>query len=242
MIWYEELDFDEDPFSTDPRDYNNSFVKMDELIDEVVYRINAGSMLVIEGSKGTAKTSLLMYAAKKFGGKRNVVYVDCNILDKELNVTHVLQDKYGMLGRLLNKKPKEMIVLLDNANALSKKNTERMKYYFDQNYIKSVIFTCTSYKKAKFSDSLRDRIGNRVIKTPKISPDDAVDIIRNRIGDEELLNDKLIKKIFKLSKNSVKLLLENCTKLAESAVSKNRKRIQLADFRVLMGDRENDMV
>src|SRR3989344_902848 len=152
MMWYEKLDFDENPFSVDPRENHDTLFGMDEVLEEIFYRIDAGSMLVIEGSPGNGKTTVLMVAAKKFGGNRNVAYVDCKVLDKQLNVTNVLQDKYGLLGRVLGKTPKNMIVLLDNINELSRQNTERLKYYFDQNYIKSIIFATDSYRGAKFSE------------------------------------------------------------------------------------------
>jgi hypothetical protein len=241
MDWFEKLGFEDNPFSSDAKANHTALVKMDPMIEEIIYRISSGSMLFIESGEGTGKTTLLMIAAKKFGGSRNVVYLDCDILDKKLNITHVLQDKYGMMGRILNKKPKDMIVLMDNVTELSKLNTERLKYYFDQGYIKSIVFTGTSYRSAKFSESLRDRIGSRVMKGPKINSDDAVEIIRKRIGDSELFNDKLISKIFKMSGSSVKLLLENCERVSRSAAKKNRKRVQLADFKVLMSDK-NDMV
>ncbi len=238
MEWYEELDYDEDPFSTDPRENHNNLVDMDDVIEEMVYRINSGSMLVVEGASGSGKTTLLMIAARKFGGRRKVVYLDCKILDKKLNITHVLQDRYGIIGRLFNKKPKNMVVLMDNVHELSKENTERLKYYFDQNYIKSIIFTCDKYSKVKFSESLKDRIGQRVVETPKLASEDAVEVVRNRIGESELFNDKLIKKIFKMSKNSIKLMLENCAKSAQSAANKDRKRVQLADLKVIKSDKK----
>ncbi|MEM3374432.1 MAG: AAA family ATPase [Candidatus Woesearchaeota archaeon] len=239
-MWYEKLGFRENPFTTNPKKNHDKLVRMDEIIDEMFYRIESGSMLVIEGPQGSCKTTLMMIAAKKFGGNKNVAYVDCKILDKNLNITHVLQDKYGFLGRILNKKPKEMILLLDNVQELSKKNTERIKYYFDQNNIKSIIFTTEKYSKAKFSESLRDRIGKRVLKIPELDEFDAIEIVKKRIGENsDLFNEELIKKLFKLSNNSPKLFLENCEKVAEAAVKKGRKRVQLVDFKVLSTSQEN---
>jgi predicted AAA+ superfamily ATPase len=238
MEWYENLGFSNNPFSIDPRKNHDKLVNMDDAVEEMYYRIDSGSMLVIEALPGCGKTSLLMMAAKKFGGRKNVVYVDCIALEKKLNITHVLQEKYGVLGRILEKTPKNMILLLDNVEELSKQNTERLKYYFDQNYIKSIIFTTNSYKRSKFSDSLRDRIGKRLIKLKQLSPEEAVEAVRKRIGDSEVLNDTLIKKIFKTSGHSVKFLLENCEAVSQSAVKKNRKRVQLADLNALTSDEE----
>ncbi len=232
MEWYENFDFEENPFSTDPRENHDKLVDMEEYVEEMFYRIKSGSMLVIEGAEGTGKTTLLMIAAKRFGGHKNVVYVDCEILEKNLNITHVLQERYGLLGRLFNKKPKNMVLLLDNVNYLSKKNTERIKYYFDQNYIKSIVFTTTSYSRAKFSESLRDRIGNRVVKLPRLTKDMAVEIVNARIDNSEMFNEQIIKKIFKTSKN-LKELLQNCEEVAKAASEKERSRVQMADLKIL---------
>ena len=49
----------------------------------------------------------------------------------------------------------------------------------------------------------------------------------------ELFNDSLIKKIFNISKNSVKELLKNCETVAMSAAKKKRKRAQAVDLKVL---------
>lgn len=232
-MWYEKLGYREDPFSTNPKKNHDNLLLMDEIIDEMFYRIESGSMLVIEGAKGSCKTTLLMIAAKKFGGNKNVAYVDCKILDKNLNITNILRERYGVLGKFFNKTPKEMILLLDNVEEISKKNTERIKYYFDQNNIKSIIFTTEKYSRAKFSDSLRDRIGKRVLKIPKFDEFDAIEIVKKRINNSDLFNDDLIKKIFFISNGSVKLFLENCSKVCEVAVKKGRKRVQLADLKRL---------
>src|SRR3989344_156915 len=233
MEWYEKSGFGENPFSTDPRKNHDKLVGMEHAVEEIFYRIDSGSMLAVEGADGNGKTTLLMIAAKKFGGMRNVVYLDCRTLDRKLNITTVLQERNGLFGKLFNKKPRNMIVLMDNVQQLSEKNTERLKYYFDQNYIKSIIFTTVSYKRAKFSDSLRDRIGKRVISLPVLTEEDAGDIARSRIGDSKLFNDALLKKIFKLSDNSIKKFLHNCEHVASSASRKRRSMAQAVDLRVL---------
>ena len=233
MKWYQELGYEENPFSVNPKKNLDKLYMMDNIVEETAYRIKAGSVFVIEGKKGTGKTSVLMTAVRKFGGRKKVVYIDSERLDKELNITHVLQERYGFVGRILNKKPKDMIVLMDNVHELSNKNTERLKYYFDQNYIRSIIFTTTDYNDVKFSDSLRDRIGTRIAKTPEITDGDAVDIIKARIGDDDILNEELIRKIFQYSDNSPGIMLENCTKVAKKALEKGRFRVQMIDLKEL---------
>ncbi|MBN2422818.1 AAA family ATPase [Candidatus Woesearchaeota archaeon] len=235
--YYEKLDFDEDPFTTNPKKFINKLVNMDSILEETYYRIDSGNMLVIEGFRGSGRTSLLMNAAKRYGGFGRVIYVDCEKVDKKLNITTLLLNRYSILGRLFRKKPKNMILLLDNVQNLSKINNDRIKYYYDQNYFKSVIFTCIKYSGVKFSKSLKDRIGTRVVKIDQIDESDAIDIIRNRINGSELLTDELIVEIFKKSKKNPKTMLENCRRVAEKIAENSRDRIKFIDIERALGDK-----
>ena len=81
---------------------------------------------------------------------------------------------------------------------------------------------------------MKDRIGKRIIKIPKLSNYDAYEIIRRRLDeDSELFNENIITKIFKISKNSPKKLLENCARVAQVAANKDRNRVQMIDLKVL---------
>ena len=73
MSWYEELDFDENPFSTNPKEFTDSLIELEEHTEELFYRINSANMLVIEGKKGYGKTSLLVKAIEKFGGRKKAL-------------------------------------------------------------------------------------------------------------------------------------------------------------------------
>ena len=53
MKWYEKLGFDENPFELDPLKTEFSIMGVDKEAKEVLYRISAGSMLVIEGKEGS---------------------------------------------------------------------------------------------------------------------------------------------------------------------------------------------
>ena len=71
------------------------------------------------------------------------------------------------------------------------------------------------------------------MKTPKITEQDAVEIIRSRIGEDDILNEELIRKIFQLSDNSPGIMLENCTKVARKALETDRFRVQMIDLKEL---------
>jgi predicted AAA+ superfamily ATPase len=235
MEWYEELDFDENPFDTNPKRFADRLVGVNEVLDELFYRIHAGSMVFIEAKKGYGKTALLWNVIKKFKGKGKIIYVDCQAIEEELNIEDLLIKKYGPIKRLLKKKPTNMILLLDNVTHLSETNSERVKYYFDQGYIKSVVFTGISFSSVKFSPSLIQRIGTRKLKLVELDSYQAIALVRNRIEDLEMISDELIEEIFELSKKNPKLLLENCEKIFSSAIESNDDKITKKHLKKIEG-------
>ncbi|MBI2142401.1 ATP-binding protein [Candidatus Woesearchaeota archaeon] len=231
MAWHEKYDFGEDPFAPDERVYG-----LDKALDELVYRVESGSMAFVEGKEGTGKSAVLKQLIKRFGGKGKVIYFDCGQIERKVNIEKLMTGKYGLFGRIFGIKPGDMVLLLDNANFLSKKNCERIKNYFDNNYIRSVVFTGLSYSKAHFSKSLRDRIGGRIARLKQLSPEQAVQLVNGRAPGIELLSSETIKKIYKLSGNNPKKLLENLGLACEKAVSEGADKVEEKHIKEVFGD------
>ncbi|MDI6737336.1 MAG: AAA family ATPase [Nanoarchaeota archaeon] len=201
--WYTKIGFDGDPFSRDA-----GFEGHDALVDEVFYAIHSGNMVFIVGESGSGKTKILQEIIKRFGGKKKIIYVNCRHMQKSVNVEKLLQKSLGLLGRLLGKKPNKMILLLDEIESVSTKNAERIKYYFDQNYLQSVIFTGKGFPVEGMGQSIVQRI-SKVLKIDPLSDYEAVRIIRDRIGDK-YLTDRVIKTIYSMSGRNTGKLLQNC--------------------------------
>src|SRR3989344_1705432 len=227
MEWYEQLDFDENPFQDNE---DTKLVGFDDIIDEIHYRIHSGSIVFIEGDEGSGKTALLRKAINTFKGRGKVIYINCKKVD-EPNIVDALRKKYGLFSRLFRKLPRDMIVLVDGVEELSQKNCERIKNYFDQNYVKSIVFTGNNINSVNFTDSLKERI-SKVIRIKDITDDDAVDIIHARLDDKEIIPDKVIKDVFGRSKRNTKQFIENCEKLCKYAAENNGKAVgpEMVDF------------
>lgn len=234
MEWYEELDFDENPFDTNPKKFADKLVGTEELLENVFYRVAAGSMVFIEGKLGTGKSSILWNTIKKYRGRGKVIYFNCEQIDRELNIEKLMINR-GIMGRLFKKKPRDMILLLDNVSELSKRNSERVKYFFDQGYILSAVFTGTSYPKVNFSQSLRERIGSRILKTPELEPYQAVTLVRNRISNLETISDELIEEVFKASNKNPLKMLQNLDSIFSYAVENNEKTITRSTIKKVIG-------
>ena len=211
------------PFSLDKE---SELIGYDDVIDEIIYAIESGNMLFIEALDGHGKTSLLKFVINKYKGQGRVAYVDCNRLE-HLNIENVIMKRYGLLRRLFSKTPREMIILIDNINNLSKKNCERLKYFFDQNYVISVVFAGTSYNSTYFTVSLKDRI-TKVMKLPELKDNDAIEIIEDRLNSSEIFVDGTIKEIFSISNKNPKLFIQNCEKALKYA-AENYSRIVKQD-------------
>lgn len=214
MEWYEEADLNNDPFKRETK-----LIGFDDVINEMDYAIISGNMLFIEGERGSGKTKLLKEAIHRFGGHGKVIYVNGKELHTELNVERLLKNRYGFWGKVFNVKPKGMILLLDDIEHISKRNNERIKYYFDQNYLRSVIFVGNSFENSGLNDSIKQRI-RKVLKLKYLSNYEAVQLVREKVG-YDVLSDRTIKEIFKLSNNNPKKFIENCEKVCKAA-AKNK--------------------
>src|SRR3989338_9994504 len=197
--WYEELGFLENPF-----DANRFFeiVGHYELKKELAYFIQSGSLAFVNGGSGEGKTSILKYLTDVWDGNGKVVYVNCKNGKKFLNINDIIMNGVGILGRIFNKKPKNMVLLLDNAEYLTKKNCEKIKSFYDHNYLKSVVFTGEDYEKVAFTQSMKQRLSKRQVCIEGIDENDAIRIIRSRINSSKIMNNEMIKEIFLRSRKN----------------------------------------
>ncbi len=135
-----------------------------KLQEDILYNIISGNMIFLQISSQAKKNTMLKIIIKNLKRKRRIFYLDCIKIGQNPNIKKIFQKRYGIIGRIMNIKPKNMIVLLDNIHYMSDKNCEIIKYYFDQDQIKSVVFIGENYESVKLSPSIKHRIGKRIFK------------------------------------------------------------------------------
>ena len=226
MEWYEELDFDENPFTTETK-----FVGNEDVLKEAVYAIVSGNMIVLEGSDGSGKSKILKEIIKKFGGYGRIAYLNAKTLDRELNIEEVLAKKNGVLGFLFKKYPKNMILLLDDVEHLSPKNMERIKYFFDTNNLRAVIITTKNFENLKLTESVKQRI-RTVIPLHALSEFEAVQVVRDKVG-EHVLTDRVLKETYKCSERNMQKFLSNCELVCKAWLA--NKNLSEEDVKKLLG-------
>lgn len=236
-MWWRKLGFYTNPFTIKPAPFDNKVFGQDKILEDLYYKIPAGTMSFIEGKLGTGKTTILKNLISRFRGRGKVIYFSCNRIDNELNIEDLLKGKYGFWGKLFGMMPKEMIVLLDEAQQLSAVNTERIKYFFDQGNIKSVILTGTDYGNTNLHESVKERIGHDgLFKINELTDEQAVAFVRNRIGNTSLVNDDIIKRLWHLSGRNPRRMLQRLDRTFRYAVENMESEIKEDHLKKIFDD------
>ncbi|MFH0808534.1 MAG: hypothetical protein V1888_02865 [archaeon] len=210
---------------------NSNLIGRDEETKELLYRIASGNMLLIEGDKGAGKTAMLRHAIDNFKGKGKVAYVDIGTFGKRFDVEKVL-----------NKKLKGMILLVDNVQYLSESNNKKIKYYYDQDYIRSVVFTTTDFGSVNFTDAIKSRIGRNILKLKKLKKSEVLEIVNRRLGSSsEAFPREILDKLLKDSK-SLKELLSKCNSLVEYLEKEDKEKLKLGDLDYMVTYLDEDKV
>src|SRR3989344_1489440 len=224
-LWFKKYGFFSNPFSIKPAPFDFKVIGQDKILEDLYYKVPNGNMAFIEGKFGNGKSTILKHLINKFRGDKKVIYFACNRIDKDLDIEKLLIGKYGFWGRMFKLHPKDMIVLLDEAQDLTPENTQRIKYFFDQGNIKSVVFTGVSYERCNLHESIKDRIGKDVLKLRELNDDEAILLIRNRIGETNLMSDEIIKKLWKLSNKNPRRLLQYSDMVCRKVVETDEKEV-----------------
>ena len=228
-MWFHEIGFDQNPFDAS---VSHKLVGYDGIMDEVLYNIHAGNIVFIEGPEGFGKTAVLKKAIESFKGNGRVAYVECQKV-KELNIENVLKGKYNFIQRLFRPTPRDMIVLIDDVSELDKKNTERLKYYYDQNYASSVILAGENYGKASFTASLRDRV-KKVIKLNAMNYYEAIDLLNSRLRGKRIISEDAAREILERTEGNRRKFLKACEELCKAMVENKEEAVTIEQIEKLL--------
>jgi|TARA_B100001971_G_C18059520_1_gene467176 chromosomal replication initiation ATPase DnaA len=214
-IWYEEVGFNNNPFSIKPAAYHNELYGYD--VVSMISQVNDGKVLFIEGEYGKGKTTILKKIIKEFGGKNKLIYYSCNRTEDNLDIQKLVDERPGFFSRIFGNAPNDMILLLDEVQDLLAEDSDQIVKSYKK-FFKSIVLVSSDYKEIKFSNGLKEIIGDNVIRLEELSDEDSIKIIRKRVGDR-LLTDDQIKKIAKKSDNNPRKLLKNCEKVSRYSIN-----------------------
>lgn len=219
-MWYEKYGFRENPFSVKASSNIVGVEKQKNLIKDYIL---SGDMCFLLGSNGTGKSSLLYWLRENLRGFK-VLYIDAAQISDGFSISDFLRNNLSFIDRIRRKKfPDKVIVLLDEGQECRDDFIKALKMHWDHNNIKGVVVAQINKEAGRFSESFRDRIGERRVVMGRISKSDAYDMINSRIGDNNPFEKDALDMIFEKSDFIPRKILENCEILCVKLQGKEGK-------------------
>jgi len=205
MAWFEQFGFYENPFDTELSVSAKMAVGLEKPLDELIYLVKSGSLIFVEGAHGSGKSVLLSRLARKVG--RRAVYID---LSGKPDIRSAIRKKASFFSRLLGNYPKRVVLLVDDVVSVPARVAEAIKYFYDSNIAESVVLAGEGIRESGLPLSIIDRIGNRIVRLAPLEEEDAITMVRNRIGNSNVLEEDVIRKIYRMSGKNGKKFLQLC--------------------------------
>ena len=217
-VWFKKLGFSRNPFSIKPAAFSYELFGVN--VDSVLSGIEDRKILFVEAPLGYGKTTLLKSIIHRFGGRRKVIYA--NILPSEKVDVKDLLKRASFANYITGNLPNEMILVADEAqNILPESSAEIMEFYKSGN-IRAVVFFGTRYSQDCFVDEIKGMMNGNIVRLSRPTPEQAIFIVRGRIGNLPLLSNEVILSAYLRANGSPRRLLQICEDLCKEAVGKGR--------------------
>jgi len=222
--WFEELGYSTNPLSIKPSEIAKGNT---QTIAAILDRVEQGQMSLVHGVFGSGKTTLLKQIIKAFGGQRRVIYFSCNRLEKELDVDKLLYERFGLLTKFFKIKSKKMILLLDEADALTEEDFKKIKTYYTKGYFQSVVFVTHTTKNLSIPQSVHMLLQKNTFELGSLSKEEVLQLVADRIT-HPLLTEEVILAIYSHDKK-IRSFLKNCEVFMRHMLEQKRKTAKISD-------------
>lgn len=234
-LWYRQLGFYNNPFSIKPAAYHDKVYGNEAAIEQVIRKIREGGIVFVEGDYGAGKSTLLKRIIRTFGGKKEVVYYSCNTTEDKIDIEGLIKGRKGFWS-LLFSGDENLILLLDEAQDMSKEDSEAVMQSFNDKKFKSIVLVTKDLKKMGMADGMKKAMEkDNTVKLGKLSSEDAIKVIRKRTGNIKLLSDEMIKLVLKKSDNNPRKLLKNCEEICKYTVENIEDTVKEEHIKKVLG-------
>lgn len=217
-VWFKQLGYTENPFTIKPGASNFELEGYSKAIQKLLSGIKKGEIWFVEGAYGIGKTSTLKNIIHKFGGKKRLVYYSANRAESGINFDSLLMGR-TMFNKMFKVMPKDMILMLDEAQNMIRTDFEQIEKLMEAGNISSVIFVSDDIRNVKFTPHIKKLLGAHLIQLSSFFGEkQAVSMIKKRMNGEKFLSDDVIKHIYSKSGKNPRNMLENTEDLTKYVI------------------------
>jgi len=213
-LWYKKLGFHNNPFSIKPAAFRDDLVAYD--MPFIYKKITNGEILFVEGEYGTGKTTILKNIIRRFRGENKIIYYSFNSGD--FNLKSLLDGANSLLRKVAGLRVKNIIMLLDEVETLNNKEAKQLLSYYRDGTIQSIVFVSYDYDYVKFPSEVETFLNGNILKTVDLSMNEAIDLVRTRIGNLSILSDNYATILFKLANKNPRRFFEYCEDVIKYAI------------------------
>ncbi len=205
-MWYKQYGWKANPFSIKT---STDLIGLEGKKQELLNYIRAGDVCFLNGPTGVGKTSLLKWLEKNLKHHK-LIYIDAAGIQEGFSLAKYLKNKTNFLGKLTGKEfPKNTVVLVDESQDCNPEFLKALKLHWDHNHIKSIVVTQIN-PELNFSESFRNRIGNRIIPIGRLSKSEGYELISLRCNNKNPFDKSAIEAILEYSHCIPRKILETC--------------------------------
>lgn len=228
MFWYEKFGWIEDPFSTRP---SKNLVALDKEKNALLNFIHSGTITLLTGPTGAGKTSLLLWAEKQLAKTQfTSIAINCVEDCSKEAILRKIKSRRRILERILFKKyPRNTVLLLDEAQNLSRDVAEELKLLWDGKKIHSIALTSIESNLSNVTGSFTDRVRGQEIAIPPLSSSDVRSLIKQRVGEKNPFDPGALSAIVERSHKIPRRVLELCRTICINAADKGITRVTRVD-------------
>lgn len=233
ITWYNKIGFYDNPLSIKAAAFHNELFGYEKIIKEINPIIKEGDICFIEGDYGTGKSTILKKIRNMFKGEKKVIYYSLDQHEGTIDIDALLYNRYGFFGRLFKIKPKNIILLLDETARLNLKDINQLKEYFVDGYFKTIVLAGASIEHSEHAKEIKSLTGKNVFRLGEIGKENAVSLIRKRIGKLNVISDDIIEKIYSYNRNP-RAFLKNTEDVMKYALDNNKISVEDEDIKEVL--------
>ncbi|MBI2143388.1 hypothetical protein HYU20_03535 [Candidatus Woesearchaeota archaeon] len=217
-VWFKKLGFGSNPFSIKPAAF--SYELFGANIDGVLSGIEDGKVLFVEAPLGLGKTTLLKGIISRFGGRKRVIYAHA-VPSQRIDVKELLK-RSSLANFITGSLPSGMILVVDEAQNILRDSSAQILEFYRNSNIRAVVFFGTKYSGNGFVGELRAMMNGNLVRLSGPTPEQAVSIVRSRIGSLPLLSNEVILMAYRKAQGNPRRLLQICEDMCRAAVEEGK--------------------